>query len=172
MKPKLVIVAAVARNGVIGNKGITPWHIPTDLQRFKSLTMGKPLLMGSKTFRAIGRALPGRETIVLSRESQFTDAGIHPAHRLEDALALGAEIAAKMCSSELMICGGAEIYASLINSAETMHLTHVDLAPEGDAFFPQIDWGHWTKIEPVTSRPATNSEPACTFAAYRKTEFI
>lgn len=131
--PRITIIVAVARNGIIGRDNDLIWRLRSDLRRFKALTMGKPLLMGRKTFASIGRPLPGRRTIVLTRDPDFAVPEVAVAHDWAGALAAaeGAE--------ELMVAGGGEIYALALPQADRIHLTEVDLAPEGDTVFPPFD---------------------------------
>lgn len=131
--PRITLIAAVARNGVIGRDNDLIWRLRGDLRRFRSLTLGKPLLMGRKTFASIGKPLPGRRTIVLTRDRSFAVPEVAVAHHWAGALAAaeGAE--------ELMVAGGGEIYALALPHAERIHLTEVDLAPEGDTVFPAFD---------------------------------
>ncbi|MCW8859399.1 MAG: dihydrofolate reductase [Deltaproteobacteria bacterium] len=131
------IIAAMAKNRVIGNQGQLPWHLPTDLRRFKHLTMGHTLLMGRQTFEAIGHALPGRRTIILSRNTDYQAQGCEVVDNIRLALQLaeGAE--------HLFICGGAEIYRQTLQLAERIYLTELDIAVEGDAFFPELRAGEF-----------------------------
>jgi dihydrofolate reductase len=142
----LLLVAAVARNGVIGSNNRLLWKLSTDLKRFKALTMGKPLVMGRKTFQSIGRALPGRETIVITRDKAFVAEGALVAHSLEAALKLAAERAVAMGADTIVIAGGGEIYAQTIGRADRLAITEVALAPEGDARFPPIDPLRWREV--------------------------
>src|SRR5436305_3228358 len=143
---KLVFVVAVAKNGVIGRAGGLPWRLPSDLKHFKALTMGKPMLMGRRTWGSIRRPLPGRETIVVTRDQKFAAAGVHVAHSIEAGLQLAAEQAKRMQADTIMIVGGADIFAALIDRADLIHLTEVDLAPEGDVLFPPLDPAQWTEV--------------------------
>ncbi len=137
--PIVSLIAAVARNGVIGAAGGLPWRVASDLERFKALTMGKPLIMGRKTFDSIGAPLPGRRTIVVTRNSAWSRPGVASARDIDAALALGrAET-----PDEIMIAGGGEIYAGTIGIADRLYITEIDLAPEGDARFPEIGAGRW-----------------------------
>lgn len=131
-RPRVRLVVAVARNGVIGRDNALIWHLRGDLKRFKALTMGKPMLMGRRTFEAIGKPLPGRRTLVLTRDPHFAAAGTETVHGWEEALA-AAE------AEELMVVGGAEIYAMALPHADRIHLTEVDCSPEGDTYFPPFD---------------------------------
>ncbi len=146
MKAVLAIVVAVAENGVIGRGNDMPWRLRTDLRHFRSLTMGRPILMGRKTFASIGRPLPGRRTIVLTRDQNFAADGVEVAHTLEEALAVGDRIAAEMGSDALMCVGGAEIYRLLLPRAERLHVTEVEARPQGDAFFPPVDTAAFREI--------------------------
>ncbi len=136
MKTELILVAAMDRNRVIGRDGAMPWHLPADLAHFKQITMGHPVLMGRKTFEAIGRALPGRSNIVLTRsDAPFPD-GVSRAGSLEEALvAAGA--------SPVMVIGGGEIYRQALPMATGMELTFVDTEVDGDTRFPEWDKDEW-----------------------------
>jgi dihydrofolate reductase len=145
-KRSLSLVAAVARNGVIGAKGGLPWRLSSDLKRFKALTWGKPLVIGRKTFESIGRVLPGRETIVVTRDPAFAPSGVLVAHELDAALDLAAERARAMGVGEIIIGGGAEIYAQTIARASRLFITEVALDAKGEARFPPIDPHDWREI--------------------------
>ena len=134
----LWIIVAVAQNRVIGNDNKLLWRIRSDLQRFKALTLGKPMVMGRKTFQSIGKALPGRETIVVTRDKGFSAAGVHVAHDLADALVLANTLAVKMNAEAIAIVGGGEIYAQTLDRAARVYVTEVALAPEGDTRFPAL----------------------------------
>ncbi|HUB63009.1 MAG TPA: dihydrofolate reductase [Methylocella sp.] len=169
----LAIVAAIGENGVIGDGRGLPWHLPSDLEHFRSITMGKPLLMGRKTFESIGRALPGRETIVVTRDRSFDPSrrhslakAIHVAHDLEAALALAQTRAQAMGAEEVILAGGGNLYESLIGHAERMHLTFVDVAPIGAVSFPQIDWSNWLEVSRVRPRPSAKDEATFAFVDF------
>lgn len=136
MRPRVTVIAAVARNGVIGRDGGLPWHIPDDLKRFKALTMGHAIVMGRRTHESIGRLLPGRRTIIVSRRAGYDVPGATVVDSLEAALAAAG-------GGELFIVGGGEIYAAALPLADRMQLTEVDLAPDGDAHFPAIERAAW-----------------------------
>lgn len=131
-KPHISLIAAVARNGVIGRDNGLAWRLSSDLKRFKALTMGKPILMGRKTWDSIGRPLPGRRSLVLTRDTSLAIPDVTVVHDWDAALAAAA-------ADELMVVGGAEIYALALPHAGRLHLTEVDAAPEGDAYFPPFD---------------------------------
>ncbi|MGH8224698.1 MAG: type 3 dihydrofolate reductase [Gammaproteobacteria bacterium] len=133
----IALVAAVAENGVIGRGGEMPWHLPADLAHFKRITMGKPIVMGRRTFEAIGRALPGRRNIVVSRNADFKASGVERAANLEAALALADD------AEEVMVIGGGELYRAALPFAQRIHLTRIQAKIEGDTFFPEFDASEW-----------------------------
>ncbi|RLB74181.1 MAG: diacylglycerol kinase [Deltaproteobacteria bacterium] len=126
------IIVAMAKNRVIGRKGELPWHLPSDLQRFKQLTMGHTLVMGRRTFESIGRVLPGRRTIVLSRDPDYSAADCAVATNIKTALQLASP------AEELFICGGADIYRQTLPLVEKIYLTELDVEIEGDRHFPTV----------------------------------
>ena len=144
-KSALVLIAAVARNRVIGAGNRLIWRLPTDLRRFKALTLGKPLVMGRKTFESIGKPLAGRDTIVVTRDKAFAREEVFVAHSIQAGLTLAAERAMVLGAADVIVAGGGEIYAETIGRADKLAITEVDLAPEGDACFPWIDPAIWRK---------------------------
>jgi dihydrofolate reductase len=141
----VTMIAAVARNGVIGAGGSMPWHLPEDLKYFKRTTLGHPLVMGRRTFDSVG-VLPGRRSIVVTRQPEWSHAGVETAHSIEEALALAGP------ADEVFVVGGAEIYREAMPYAARLLVTEVDQEPEGDASFPDIDAGTWVETE-RTPRP-------------------
>jgi dihydrofolate reductase len=139
----VTLVAAVAANGVIGVDGDLPWRLPEDLAHFKQLTMGHPMIMGRATFDSIGRALPGRTTIVVTRNPEWFADGVETAQSLEAALERAAEL-----DDDIFIVGGGQIYAEALASdvVDLLCITRVAAAPEGDVRFPALDWETWTPI--------------------------
>lgn len=131
----VTIVAAVAHNRVIGRDGDLPWHLPGDLRRFKELTMGGSLVMGRKTYESIGRPLPGRQTVVVTRQADWSTEGVETAGSLEEALETAVE-------GDVFVVGGGEIYRRAMDVADALEITEVDGEPEGDVYFPEItpDW--------------------------------
>ena len=168
--PPLVIVAAVARNGVIGSGNAMPWHLPGDFRHFRALTMGKPLIMGRKTFASIGRALPGRETIVLTRDPGFCAPGVRVAHALEEAVALAAARAPAIGAHEIIVAGGGELYAALIGRAKRLEITQVDLAPDGDARFPAVDPARWRLVARSAASRGPGEYCDYAFATYERVD--
>jgi dihydrofolate reductase len=165
---RIVIVAAVARNNVIGGGNALLWRLSSDLKRFRQITWGKPLLMGRKTFESIGKPLPGRETIVVTRDPSFHPEGVHVAHSLDAAMDLAAVRAREMNAAEVVIAGGGDIYAQAMLLADRLELTHVDLSPDGDAFFPQVDPSEWSVVSRVAQPAGQGDEAAHTFCVYER----
>ncbi len=137
---KVSIIAALADNGVIGRDGSLPWHLPDDLRRFKALTMGRPILMGRRTFESIGRALPGRRNLVLTRGARRFPDGIEPVDSLAAALVRCAGAA------EICVIGGAEVYAQALPLATHLELTRVHMDASGDVRFPAYDAAQWREL--------------------------
>jgi dihydrofolate reductase len=166
----IVMVAAVGRNGAIGASDTLPWRLRADLRRYRDITMGKPMIMGRKTFASIGRPLPGRATIVLTRDPDFVADGVFVAHDVDMALRLGAERAAAMGANEIIVAGGGEVYRLLIGDADTLRITEVDLAPKADAYFPEIDLDLWTVARREANPAGPDDEAAFTFVDYVRRE--
>lgn len=140
----LTLIAALDRNSAIGKAGALPWRLPDDLRRFKALTLGKPLLMGRRTAQSLGRALPGRCNLVLTRSGIAPFAGMQPV----TGLAAARRIAVANTGEELCVIGGGEVYALCLPQATRLYLTHVDTAVDGaDAFFPTIDPAEWKILD-------------------------
>jgi dihydrofolate reductase len=139
------IIAAMDRKRGIGLDNQLPWRLSADLKRFRDLTMGHHIIVGRKTFESIGRPLPGRQMIVVTRDRNYKADGCDVAHSIEDAI----ELARERGESEVFICGGAEIYAQSIEVADRMYLTFVDAEVAADAFFPEFDEREWSERESV-----------------------
>jgi dihydrofolate reductase len=164
----LAIVAAVARNGVIGANNGLPWRLSSDMKRFKALTMGKPLVMGRKTYLSIARALPGRETIVVTRDPAFAPTGVLIAHELKAALDLAAQRAGAMGAEEIIVAGGAEIYVQTIKRASRLYITEVALDAEGEARFPPIDSSQWREVRRRKGERGPRDEADFAFVDYER----
>jgi dihydrofolate reductase len=164
----LDFVVAVAKNGVIGRNGGLPWRLPTDLKHFKALTMGKPIVMGRRTWDSIGRPLPGRETIVVTRDVNFSAQGAQVAHTIEAGLELAEQHAARLQTDTIMIAGGSDIFAALLDRADIIHLSEVDLAPEGDVLFPPLDPARWIEVACEAPPRAANDEANVRFVTYAR----
>jgi len=157
------LIAALDRNRAIGRGGAMPWHLPDDLKRFKQLTLGKPVLMGRKTALAIGRALPGRRNLVLTRGVAVPFAGQETVASLDAAIAAAGDV-------ELMVIGGGEVYALTLPCATRLHLTLVDCTVENaDAFFPRVDWSQWRETARVHHVADAKHEFVFDFVDYERT---
>jgi dihydrofolate reductase len=152
---RIALVVAVGENGVIGRDGQLPWRLPSDLRRFRTLTLGKPVVMGRKTYASIGKPLDGRDNIVLTRQRGFWAAGVHVASSLEEAVALGRKLAAEREVEEIAIIGGEEIFRAALALADRIYLTRVRAAPLGDTRFDDPDPKVWrqTASEPMPQSP-------------------
>jgi dihydrofolate reductase len=142
-RPRIVFVVAVARNGVIGRQGALPWRVSSDLKRFKQITMGKPVIMGRKTWESLPRRpLPGRLNIVITRDRQYRAEGAVVAASVVEALAQAQQVA----SDEICVIGGSDIFRQMLPMADRLYLTEVDLAPDGDVHFPPLDRSEWREV--------------------------
>ncbi len=152
----VTVVVAIGENGVIGADGDMPWPRTGDQVQFKALTMGHPMIMGRTTYESIGRPLPGRTSIVLTRNRSWTAEGVEVAADLDEALARAADI-----DDEVFLIGGAQVYAAAIEAGvvDRMVVTHVHLSPEGDAWFPDVDWSAWRE----TSRDTFDTYDIATY---------
>jgi dihydrofolate reductase len=142
----VIMVAAMARNGVIGADNGLPWHMRSDLRHFKAATMGKPLIMGRKTFQSIGRLLPGRETVIVTHDPAFRAEGAHVVDGIEAALSLADMLGREKSAEEIVIAGGAMIYEQAMAHADRLLVTILDLEAQGDAAFPRIDAAEWEEV--------------------------
>lgn len=140
MRPRISIVVARARNGVIGAGGRLPWSLPADLRHFRGVTMGKPVIMGRRTWESLGRALPGRRNIVVTRQRGYAAPGAEVAPSWEAALALAGAV------PEIMVIGGADLYRAALPHADRILLTEVDADVEGDVVFPELDRAAWVEV--------------------------
>jgi dihydrofolate reductase len=147
MTVPVAIIAAVAANGVIGSGNALPWRLPSDFANFKRTTMGKPLIMGRKTFESIGRPLPGRTNIVITRQPDYRPEGVLVAASLAAALNQAQAVAAAEGAGEVVVGGGGQIYDEAMPLADRLYITHVDASPAGDTRFPAIDPEAWEVVE-------------------------
>lgn len=166
---RLVLVAAMAENGVIGRGDELPFRISSDLKRFRSITWGKPILMGRRTFASIGRPLPGRTSIVITRDAGLAlPEGVLMAGSFETALELAAEEAHRLEADEAAVIGGAQIYAQALPVADAMRLTEVHGSPEGDVTFPAFDRTQWREIARAGPVQGEKDEFAVSFVDYER----
>lgn len=159
------MIAALDRQRGIGVGNALPWRLPDDLQRFKALTLGKTILMGRKTAESLGRALPGRRNLVLTRSDAAPFSGMHAVASVEDALAMASDEGAE----ELCVIGGGEIYRLLLPQADVLHLTHVDTVVEAkDAFFPEWNAAEWREVSRASHAADARHAHAFDFVEYRR----
>jgi len=162
-KIKLCLIMARAENGTIGADNALPWHISADLKNFKQLTMGKPVVMGRKTFESIGKPLKGRPNIVITRQAGWSASGVTVCNEIKDAVQKAKLQAAKDSVDEVMVIGGAEIYARLINEADRIYLTEVHRQFDGDAWFTAPDKTQWKEISRERFAPDDEGGPSYSF---------
>ena len=163
--PMIALIVAVAENGVIGRAGQLPWHLPDDLTRFKALTMGKPMLMGRRTFESIGRPLPGRTSLVLTHSADWVPpSGALAVYSLDEALAE----ARRRGAGELVVIGGAEVFRVALPLARRIDLTRVHAKVEGDVYFPQLDPREWRETERMDHPADARHAHAMTFSVLER----
>jgi len=163
----LSLIAALGENRVIGVDNSMPWHLPGDFKYFKATTLGKPIIMGRKTWDSLGRPLPGRLNIVVSRQAGLVLEGAEVYPSLEAAVVRAEEWAKAQGVDELMLIGGAQLYAQGLAQADRLYLTRVALSPEGDAWFPEFDSSQWKLVSNVEN-PAVEDKPAYNFEVWEK----
>lgn len=162
--PRISLIAALARNRSIGIDNRLPWHLPEDLKRFKALTMGHPMVIGRRTYDSVGRALPGRTTIVVTRQPGWTAPGVLVARTLDEAL----DQAVELDGEEVFVGGGQEIFRLALDRAGRMYLTLIDRDFPGDTFFPEFDVSRWRIVEREDHPPAEARSYAFSFVTYEK----
>ena len=162
------MIAGVAANNVIGRGGGIPWRIPSDMAFFKRTTMGKPIVMGRKQYESVGRPLPGRTNIVVTRQAGYQPDGVIVIGGLEEAIGRAKAIAEVDGKDEAMIIGGGDIYAQCMAFADKLYISHVALRPEGDVLFPAIDPSQWTVVEEPPATPDPRDEAVYRIAIYAR----
>ena len=165
---KISLIVAATDAGVIGKDNQLLWRLPSDLKRFRKLTMGKPIVMGRKTFQSIGKVLDGRDNIIVSRDPQFQVAGGFVVRSVDEALELGREKATAGGGFEVMVIGGAEIYKVTLAMADRVYLTLVHADLEGDAFFPALDPAFWQEVSCETHTELEGHEYDFAFKTYER----
>jgi len=165
---EIVLIVAVADNGVIGADGAIPWRLKSDLQRLKAITMGKPVVMGRKTFVSLKRPLPGRTNIVLTRDREFRAAGAVVADSFDAAYAVAYGDALRRSVGEIAVIGGSEIYAQWMDSAARLEITEVHLSPAGDTRFAPIDKGVWQEVARERHPAGLGDSAEFSYVAYRR----
>jgi dihydrofolate reductase len=164
----VTLIAALAENGVIGRDNGLPWRLKSDMAHFRTVTMGRPVVMGRKTYLSIGRPLPGRTTIVVSRDRAFAAPGVVVAPSLDAALAVAHGDALRRGAESIMVAGGAELYAQTLPLAEQLDITYVHRAADGDVYFPVIDRRIWQEAARQEHAAAAGDDAAFAFVTYRR----
>jgi dihydrofolate reductase len=165
----VAIYVAIAENGVIGREGGLPWRLSSDLKRFKADTMGKPIIMGRKTYEGIGRPLPGRLNIVVTRDEAWRAEGVEVVHSLDDAISLAKVRGRCMAGAdEICVIGGGEIYAQALPLADRLHVTHILAAVDGDAHFPPIDPDSWRIVRSQDVPTGEKDSHATRYSVYER----
>jgi dihydrofolate reductase len=160
--PTITLIVAVADSGAIGRDNGLPWHLPEDLKRFKRLTLGKPVVMGRRTFESIGKPLPGRHNIVVTRDPNYRREGVTVVHDSADALRAAGP------APEIMVIGGAELFRLFLPSAGRIHLTRVHAEIAGDVFWPALDQRQWRVVQREPHPPDERHAHAMTFEVWEK----
>ena len=168
VKTPIALIIAVAQNGVIGRNNRLPWRIPAELKYFKASTMGKPLVMGRKTFESLGKALPGRTNIVVTRDLQFRADDTIVVHDIDSALRCADGVAQRDGVSEIMVIGGADIYRQTLPVAHTLYYTDVKIDADGDAYFRDIDWTQWQCMQQQDFAAIDATTPAYSLKIYNR----
>ncbi len=159
---KISVIAAMSRNRIIGRDGALPWHLPTDLARFKSITTGHTVIMGRKTFESVGKPLPNRRTIVITRNNDYQCAGVFVAHSLDEALDQAAR------EDEIFILGGEAVYRIALPRADCLYLTIIHATIEGDTYFPTLDFDDWKLVEDERHEADDRHAYAFSFRRYER----
>jgi dihydrofolate reductase len=166
---EIVLVVAIADNGVIGARNAIPWRLKSDMQRFKAITMGKPIVMGRKTFQSFPRRpLPGRTNIVITRDPDFRAAGAVVAHSINEALTIARADALRRSAAEIAVIGGAEIYAQAMSFADRLDITEVHEQPQGDTLFPAIDRTLWQEVARENHPSGADDSAAFSYVTWRR----
>jgi len=165
---EVVLIAAVADNGVIGSGGAIPWRLKSDQQRLKTMTMGKPVVMGRKTFISLRRPLPGRTNIVVTRDANFRSPGAVVTTSFADARAVALGDALRRSAGEIAVIGGAEIYAQWMEYADRLEITEVHARPVGDTYFAAIDAANWEEVARARNPAGPDDSAAFSYVTYRR----
>jgi dihydrofolate reductase len=168
VSPKVVLVAAVAENGVIGREGALPWRLKSDMQHFRRLTVGRPVVMGRKTYESIGKPLKDRTNIVISRDEGYAPGGVVVAHGLEAAMQLAHEDARKRGADSIAIIGGSGVFSEGLVLADRLEITLVHATPQGDTYFPPIDTKIWQETARLRQEAAPGDDADISFITYER----
>jgi dihydrofolate reductase len=164
-----ILVAAIGENGVIGRDNALPWRLKSDLQYFKRVTMGKPIVMGRKTYQSIGKPLPGRTNIVVTRDSSFSAPGVITASTLDQGMTIAREDALARGADAIAVIGGTDIFRQTIADADRLVLTRVHMSPQGESVFPDIDPNEWREIERSEQPQGPGDDCGFTYLTYIRT---
>jgi len=156
------IIVAVANNGVIGRDNDLPWRLSEDLKHFKRTTLGKPVIMGRRTYESVGKPLPGRKNIVVTRDASYTAEGCEVAHSIQEAIGKAGDV------EEVMILGGGQLYKVALPMTDRIYLTQVDAEVAGDTRFPELDWSEWNEVSRWEHPADEKNDHACTFLVLEK----
>ncbi len=167
-RPEIVLLVAAAENGVIGAGGAIPWRLKADQQRLKAMTLGKPVVMGRKTFISLRRPLPGRTNIVVTRDASFRAEGAVVTTSFDAASAVATGDALRRFATEIAVIGGAEIYAQWMDAADRLEITEVHARPEGDTYFAAIDPTAWEEVERVRNPAGPDDSSDYSYVTYRR----
>jgi len=165
---EIVLIAAVADNGVIGSRGTIPWRLKSDQQRLKTMTMGKPVVMGRKTFLSLRRPLPGRTNIVATRDANFRARGVVVTNSFTGARAVALGDALRRWSADIAVIGGAEIYQQWMDIADRLEVTEVHARPEGETYFAAIDAANWEEVARVRNPAGPDDSADFSYVTYRR----
>ncbi|MCJ7787258.1 MAG: dihydrofolate reductase [Methyloceanibacter sp.] len=168
--PVIALVVAMAENRAIGLGGNLPWHLSSDMRYFRKITMGKPIVMGRLTFKSLGRALPGRVNIVLTRNAAFEAPGAIMAYNLEEAFDVARKAAAKDGVDEIMVIGGEDVFREVLQQAGRIYLTEVHATPEADTWFPALDGGEWREVSREDHAPGPKDDHAFSFVVLERAQ--
>jgi dihydrofolate reductase len=163
---KIVLVAAIGRNNVIGREGQLPWRLKSDLKYFRAVTIGKPVVMGRKTYESIGKPLPGRTNIVMTKDLGLIVPGGVLANSLDAAMSFARKDAIRRGVDEIMVIGGGDVFERMMSNADRLEITHVNASPEGDAFFPRIEPSQWRETKRMSFPAGPNDDASFDVATY------
>jgi dihydrofolate reductase len=168
LRPDIVFIVAVADNGVIGADNKLPWRLKSDLKRFRTMTLNKPVIMGRKTFQSIGKPLPGRTNIVVTRDSGFAAAGVVAATSLDRAFEVALGDALRRSAVDIFVIGGAEIFIACMNRADRLEVTQVHASPQGDTFFEPIEPAVWEQVAISRHEKTADDSADVSYVTYRR----
>lgn len=168
MRRPIALIAALARNRVIGQGNALPWRLASDMRHFKAMTLGKPVIMGRRTYQSIGRPLPGRAVVVVSSRADFVAAGCDVVASVGAAVEQAERRAATLQADEIMVAGGGTLYGALIGRADRLYLTEIEAAPAGDTLFPTIDPALWRETERMAHPPGPGDDTGYSLVTYRR----